>query len=309
MEHPWCLLHPHRCRHLETSTVGRHDLSQALQQNGFLAIKRASVRFTYLPIPPFATRYFLLSRRPAGRPGKGDEVSQAKQRQWSAAFSMEALCLRILERHRDTIRVQKPHIAVANLARIIEATLKLSNKQGFHATSLRDLARASGLSMGGLYSYIDSKATLLSMILGEVSTTVNETLGNAPEQTAATPLAHLGWLIESHIRLTEAMQPWFAFAYMEVRRLRPAGRQMAIDSEAATEEICARVLRQGVIRGAFVIRDVELTASLIKPLLQDWYVKRAKYRRRGTTIDAYIEGVTRIVEAAVGARSSALLHP
>ncbi len=236
-------------------------------------------------------------------------MSQAKQRQWSAAFSMEALCLRILERHRDTIRVQKPHIAVANLARIIEATLKLSNKQGFHATSLRDLARASGLSMGGLYSYIDSKATLLSMILGEVSTTVNETLGNAPEQTAATPLAHLGWLIESHIRLTEAMQPWFAFAYMEAKAFPPAGRQMAIDSEAATEEIFARVLRQGVIRGAFVIRDVELTASLIKPLLQDWYVKRAKYRRRGTTIDAYIEGVTRIVEAAVGARSSALLHP
>ena len=35
--------------------------------------------------------------------------------------------------------MQKPHVAVANLARIVEATLTLSNRQGFHATSLRDL--------------------------------------------------------------------------------------------------------------------------------------------------------------------------
>jgi AcrR family transcriptional regulator len=229
----------------------------------------------------------------------GNKVSQAKQRQWTTAFSTEALCARILERHRDAVRVQKHHVAVANLVRIIEATLKLSNKQGFHATSLRHLAQASGLSMGGLYSYFDNKTTLLSMILGEVSTTVNEVLGSVPEQTSADPSRHLNWLIESHIRLTEAMQPWFAFAYMEAKAFPPAGRQMAIDSEAATEEIFSKVLQQGVASGVFVITDIELTASLIKPLLQDWYVKRSKYRRRGTTIDVYIEEVVRIVEAAV----------
>ncbi len=234
-----------------------------------------------------------------GRAEIGGEVNLARQRQWASAFSTEALCERILARHRDAVRVQKPHIAVANLARIIEATLKLSNKQGFHATSLRDLAQASGLSMGGLYSYFDNKTTLLSMILGEVSTTVNEVLGAAPEEIAADPPAHLKWLIETHIRLTEAMQPWFVFAYMEAKSFPLAERRMAVDSEAATEEIFARVLRQGVAGGDFAVANVELTASLIKPLLQDWYVKRAKYRKRGTSIDAYIEAVATMVEAAV----------
>ncbi|AWC22491.1 MULTISPECIES: TetR/AcrR family transcriptional regulator [Aminobacter] len=223
----------------------------------------------------------------------------AGQRQWTAAFSTEALCARILDRHRDTVRVQKPHVAVANLARIIEATLKLSNKQGFHATSLRDLAQASGLSMGGLYSYFDNKTTLLSMILGEVSTTVSEVLRAAPEGTADDPLGHLKWLIETHIRLTEAMQPWFVFAYMEAKSFPAAERRMAVDSEAATEEIFATVLRQGVASGKFAIADIELTASLIKPLLQDWYVKRAKYRKRSTTVEQYIDAVTGIVAATV----------
>lgn len=223
----------------------------------------------------------------------------ARHRQWTATFSTEALCARILERHRDSVRVQKPHVAVANLARIIEATLKLSNKQGFHATSLRDLAQASGLSMGGLYSYFDNKTTLLSMILGEVATTVNEVLEAVPEEIVGDPLKHLKWLIEAHIRLTEAMQPWFVFAYMEAKSFPTAERKMAVESEAATEEIFAGVLRNGVASGAFAISDVELTASLIKPLLQDWYVKRAKYRKRGTTIEAYVEMVTRIIVAAV----------
>jgi len=213
-------------------------------------------------------------------------------RQWSSAFSTEALCARILERHRDSVRVQKPHVAVANLVRIIEATLKLSNRQGFHATSLRDLAQASGLSMGGLYSYFDNKTTLLSMILGEVSTTVNEVLTAAPDEIAEDP----------RLRLTEAMQPWFVFAYMEAKSFPAAERRMAIDSEAATEEIFAAVLRRGVERGTFAVTDIELTASLIKPLLQDWYVKRTKYRRRGTGIDDYIAAVSALVEAAVRPR-------
>lgn len=229
-------------------------------------------------------------------------MTLARHKQWTSEFSTEALCANILARHRATVRVQKPHVAISNLARIIEATLKLSNKQGFHATSLRDLAEASGLSMGGLYSYFDNKTTLVSMILGEVSSTVNEVLGTPPADAVDVPMAHLKWLIDTHIRLTEAMQPWFVFAFMEAKSFPAPARRMAVDSEAATEDIFATVLRTGVADGSFAIADVDLTASLIKPLMQDWYVKRAKYRKRGTSIEAYIKGVTAIVEAAVVAR-------
>ncbi len=51
----------------------------------------------------------------------------ARQRPWAYAVTTEALCARILERHRTAIRVQKAEVAVANLVRIIDATLKLSN--------------------------------------------------------------------------------------------------------------------------------------------------------------------------------------
>ncbi len=217
-------------------------------------------------------------------------------------FSMEGLCRAILERHRDTIRVQKPHIAVAKLALIVDTILRLSNRQGFHATSLREISAESGVSMGGLYSYFDTKDTLLLMILGQVSTTTTSMLESAPAGLAADPAAHLRWLIETHVALTEIMAPWFVFAFLEAKSFPPAGRKAAVESEEATEAIFRGVIERGARQGVFAVEDPAFAAALIKPLLQDWYVKRAKWRRRGITADGYARRVQEFVERALGMR-------
>lgn len=217
-------------------------------------------------------------------------------------YSLQAAAERILARHRDHIRTQKPHVAVAKLSKIIEATLKLSNRQGFQAMSLRDLADAAGLSMGGLYSYFDGKETLLVMILGEVSSEAETLLEAAPADVCADPVAHLEWLIAMHVLLSEAMQPFFVFAYMEAKSFPAPARKRAIASEATTEAIFARVLTEGAARGVFKVDDPDFAAALIKPLLQDWYVKRPKYAKRGVSADAYAAGVSDFVLKALGAR-------
>ena len=214
-------------------------------------------------------------------------------------LSSKSLCTRILERHRETIRVQKPSIAVGNLVRIVDATLSLSNKQGFHATTLRDLARASGLSMGALYSYFDSKETLLLMVLGEVSTVVNEILGQPPSEVQHDPHDHLVWLIENHVFLTEAMLPWFVFAYLEAKSFPKTAREVATNSELKTERMFADALQEGARRGRFTVADPLMTAALVKPLLQDWYIKRGKYRRRDVSPEIFVRLVTDFVATAI----------
>ena len=213
------------------------------------------------------------------------------------------LCRSVLENNRDSISIQKPELAVRKLALILNATLELSNKKGFQAMSLRDLSRASGVSMGGLYSYLDSKATLLKMILSEVTAAVENVLAHPPEEVRQDPRTHLMWLIDTHIRLTEAMLPWFTFSFMEAKNFPSAERKRAIDSEELTESYFAQVLERGLKDGSFSINMPPLMAALIKPLLQDWYVKRAKYRRRQIDIDSYIEMVQSIVLAACGAKA------
>jgi len=221
----------------------------------------------------------------------------------SGASSNELLCTRIFERHRATIKIQKPQVAVANLVRIIEATLTLSNRHGFHAMTLRELAKTSGLSMGGLYSYFDNKETLLSMILGEVSATVTEVLNALPEGLPGSAGRHLDWLIGTHIRLTDEMRPWFTFVFMEAKEFPAKARRMAVESEASTERIFAAVLERGKKSGEFQIVDVGLTAALIKPVVQDWYVKHAKYRKRGIGVDQFVAAATRFLTGATGRRT------
>lgn len=210
-------------------------------------------------------------------------------------LTTEGLCRSILARHQDTICVRKTAIAVPRLKRILEAALDLSNRGGFQAMSLRDLSRASGMSTGGLYAYFDSKTTLLKMILLEVTDLVQRVLGSPPATLATDPTAHLRWLIDRHLHLTEALLPWFTFAFMEAKNFPPAERRIAVDSEALTERLFAEVIERGVETGVFRSNTSPLLPAIIKPLLQEWYVKRAKYRRRGVAIETYSETVQEIV--------------
>lgn len=209
-------------------------------------------------------------------------------------LSMEALCRRILARHQSTIRVRKPDTAVANLIRIVETTLAVANRKGFHSMSLRDLSEQSGLSMGALYSYFDSKDTLLLMILGQVVDAVDMVL-NAVGPGA--PASRLRALMARHVYLTEAMGPWFVFAFMEAKAFGKQGREMAVASELRTEGLLRDIIADGVADGSFRSLDPMMVASLVKPMLQDWYVKRSKYRRREITPDAFVVVLEDLVTA------------
>lgn len=215
-----------------------------------------------------------------------------------AKITTETLCANILDRHRDTIVVKKPAFAMRKLSLIVTAALELSNEKGFQAMSLRDLSEKSGVSMGGLYAYFDSKTTLLKMILTEVTVQVQSAMSDAPPEIVADPVRHLDWLIETHIQLTEAMLPWFTFAFMEAKNFPAAERRMATDSEEQTEQFFADTISRGVATGVFRSDTSPLLASLIKPLLQDWYVKRSKYRRRKVKIKTYVETIKQTVHDA-----------
>jgi AcrR family transcriptional regulator len=50
------------------------------------------------------------------------------------------------------------------LDRLLTATARVFADKGYHATSMRDLSRTSGLSLAGLYHYVSGKEELLFLI-------------------------------------------------------------------------------------------------------------------------------------------------
>ncbi|MBW1985367.1 MAG: helix-turn-helix transcriptional regulator, partial [Deltaproteobacteria bacterium] len=75
--------------------------------------------------------------------------------------SRKDICREVFDQNRQTIRVKKEKTVIKNLDKIFVATLKISNKKGFHNMSMRDLSLETGLSLGALYAYFASKDELL----------------------------------------------------------------------------------------------------------------------------------------------------
>lgn len=220
-------------------------------------------------------------------------------------LGLDALCARLYERRGGDMEVKKPATATRNLARILAAALELSGRDGFQGMTMRHLSTASGVSMGALYTYIRDKDTLLDLMLDVVTDAVERVLAHPPADTAADARQRLRWVIDRHVRLTECMQPWFAFAYMEAKAFSPVGRKRARAAELRTEELIAGALAAGVAQGTFRRLDVDMTAALIKPLLQDWYLKRWKYRARGIGPADYVAAVMDLVDTGIRSREEA----
>jgi len=208
------------------------------------------------------------------------------------------LCREVYQENRRSIRVKKEDTVVKNLERIFSATLKISNNKGFQAMSMRDLSRETHLSMGALYSYFASKEELLGMLQNQRRTVTQRILEQRIAQESK-PAARLRTAILTHLHLSEAMQPWFYFSYMEAKNLSKKEQDLAVASELYTEKLIADILKQGQIQRDFELRDPQLTASVIKAMLQDWYLKRSKYARRGISVDQYARFVLEFVEAFI----------
>ncbi len=210
--------------------------------------------------------------------------------------SKDDICREIFSENRESIRVKKEITAMKNLGRIFDSALRISNKNGFQAMSMRDLSKEAGLSMGALYAYFSSKEALLEIIQRQGRAITKRILEKSVKAENGS-VARLRAAIRSHIYLSEIMQPWFYFSYMETKNLGKEESKKAIASELFTEHVIAGILRQGRDEGIFVPLDPQLTASVIKAMLQDWYLKRWKYTKRKISVDQYARFVMDFVEA------------
>jgi len=198
------------------------------------------------------------------------------------------VCRAVLMANREKIKIKKEKTILKNLEKIFDATLKIGIEKGFQAMTMRDLSCEAGLSMGALYSYFSSKEEILRASLSEGRKIVWQILDEFIQRETA-PIAKLEIALSVHLFLTEKMHKWFYFSYMEAKSLNPEERKNAIENELYTEKLIEGILIDGQKRGVFRKTNHKLAASVIKAMLQDWYLKRGKYSRRKITVDQYAQ--------------------
>ncbi len=80
------------------------------------------------------------------------------------------------------ITIKNPDLVQKRQKQICRSALKVFRKKGFHATSMREIAKSTRISLGNLYDYIEKKEAILFLvhkdILGQISRHFDETARN-----------------------------------------------------------------------------------------------------------------------------------
>lgn len=128
---------------------------------------------------------------------------------------------------------------------ILSAACDVIARRGFHQASIREIARAAGLSLAGLYHYVGGKDELLFLVLGR---SLDRLLGSLDRNLAEarTPEGRLLALIQTHLD----------FGFAHAHALRIINRDHELLPEPGRSEIAAK--RKAYLqRGLGVLRELD----------------------------------------------------
>jgi AcrR family transcriptional regulator len=96
------------------------------------------------------------------------------------------------------VSVPNPRDTEAKLEHILRHSARIFAEKGFEGASIRDISRATGVSLSGLYYYFDSKQKLLYLIQNNTFTFILTRL-QSRLASASDPAARLRILVANHI--------------------------------------------------------------------------------------------------------------
>ncbi|AKE01095.1 hypothetical protein XU06_29390 (plasmid) [Rhodococcus erythropolis] len=147
-------------------------------------------------------------------------------------------------------------------------------ERGFENLSVNDLAAAVGISVGGMYRYIDTKVDLLVMVCQNIYGDLRDELGEVaagPEPVAT----KMRWAIELYLSSCEDKREQIAMMYREYRSLPTDAQREYKQRELAIGSVFADLIRSGIQHGSFRSVDPTVVAMNIVflghlPALKSW---------------------------------------
>jgi AcrR family transcriptional regulator len=195
---------------------------------------------------------------------------------------------------------QKLEFILRNAARIFA-------EKNYHSTTMRDISRATGISLAGLYHYCKSKEELLFLIqdncFGRVLESLEERL-----HAESDPLARLRIFIENHLS-------FFAANMAEMKVLSHEAESLAGDLHAHVStkkdkytKLARRILKD-LQQAETVSSQVDLTVATyalfgMMNWIYNWYDPKGKLK-----VSELVENVTRLfLQGFIAGSSREALH-
>lgn len=186
-------------------------------------------------------------------------------------------------------QIKNPDLVKRRHRQIVDAAVQLFIKQGFHKTTTRQIARATGFSIGSLYEYVTSKEDILYLVCDAIHAEVERGVSEAMAR-ATGGRNSLAEAIREYFLVCNRMSDHILLIYQETQSLPPPWRKKVLENEVRITGIFVKVLAHLIATGdlpQLSDRSVELIAHNISVLGHMWTFRRW-FLARHYSIEDYI---------------------
>jgi AcrR family transcriptional regulator len=169
--------------------------------------------------------------------------------------------------------VQKKHL------QIVTGASKLFIKKGYSRTSIREISKATGLTMGNLYDYITKKEDILYLAFNIFHSIWTDVLTEPDVLGIEDPAKQLDVTVRKVLELVSTHQDMVLLMYTESKLLPKTLLRMILEKESSHVECFEKILRRGVDNGVFKIENPFFLANIIVYLLSAWPLRRWNLKR------------------------------
>lgn len=184
--------------------------------------------------------------------------------------------------------VKDERLILKRRAQIVKSAVQLFNEKGYHKATTRELAKASGFSIGTLYEYIGSKEDILYLVCDSVYDEVVsrwEKLLNSKLHG----LERLEQVIEAYFHVVNDLQDEVLVMYQETKSLSGEALTYVLEKEMKMKELFEAELGRARDDGAISLndREISLAAHQILVVGHMWTFRRWAVQRE-YSIEDYI---------------------
>ncbi|MGE0154211.1 MAG: TetR/AcrR family transcriptional regulator [Reyranellaceae bacterium] len=190
---------------------------------------------------------------------------------------------------------KKIKISDIRRAQIISAAKFEFARNGFHATTIPDIAQRANISAGLVYHYFKDKENLLFQILCEV---FDKYLTDIPRKSKGRDsLARFRAAVMAFCKVVDANSDATMLVYREIPSLTKAHRNALEAKELQSIEMIEKFIRDCIDDGVFREINTQMFANQVVMFCHSWALKAWRFRTQ-MSVGEYVERGLRL-----------LLHP
>jgi AcrR family transcriptional regulator len=173
--------------------------------------------------------------------------------------------------------VRQKHLQIA------AGATKLFIKKGYFKTSIRDISKATGITIGNLYDYVTRKEDILYLVFDIFHSTWAKKVEEVGISKIEDPVEQLKAALRKMFEIVNTHRDMVLLMYTEGKLLPREFLKKILENESNLVKFFEQIIRRGVEKGAFQVRDPFLLANVIVYLFSIGPLRGWNFRKHYST--------------------------